>query len=163
MKQKALTILLLVITANVIYFGLIRGRFAPRNPFDKSILLDEQQQPFSIAAQKGKVVIVTYFQTWCGDCRKELPQLEILRRDFKDKLLVLVITDESFEKIKAVKSFMQIDLPFYQSQKSLRQIGIHRFPTTYLLDKNGEVVESKVEGIQWNTIEIRDLISELSQ
>lgn len=163
MKQKILTILLLVITANVIYFGIVRGRIAPRNPFDKSILLDEQQQTFSIAAQKGKVVIVTYFQTWCGDCRKELPQLEALQHDFKDKLSVLVITDESFEKIKAVKSFMQIDLPFFQSQKPLKQIGIHRFPTTYLLDKNGEVVESKVEGIHWNTIEIRNLITELSQ
>ena len=43
----------------------------------------------------------------------------------------------------------KINLLFTQSTKSLTSLGIHVFPTTYLLDKNGEVVQSKLEGYNW--------------
>jgi thiol-disulfide isomerase/thioredoxin len=108
------------------------------------------------------VLIVTYFQSWCGDCRRELPELEALQKQFPGQLKVLVITDESFEISKQAKEYLKIDLPFYKSEKTLKEIGIHRFPTTYLLDKKGSVIESKVEGIHWNTKEIQEEILRLN-
>lgn len=163
MKKKLLPIFFILLFANTVYFVMFSGRLAPRRPFEKSVILDEQNKQIAIKDFKGEVLIVTYFQTWCGDCRKELKELNALQEKFPDELKILVITDESFEKSHRVKDFLKINLPFYKSEKSLKEIGIRRFPTTYLLNKEGNIEEAKVEAIYWNTKEIQDKIVELNK
>ena len=162
MQKKFIPLFLIPVFACTLYFVVFSGKIAPKHPFEKSVLMDEQNKKVAISDFKGKVVIVTYFQSWCGDCRRELPELEALQKQFTEQLKVLVITDEPFEISKQVKEYLKIDLPFYKSEKTLKEIGIHRFPTTYLLDKKGSVVESKVEGIHWNTKEIQEEILRLN-
>lgn len=163
MRKKFIPLFLIPIFAYTLYFVVFSGKIAPKHPFEKSVLTDEQNKQVAIKDFKGKVIIVTYFQSWCRDCRKELPQLAALQQHFDDKLKVLVITDEPFEISNQVKDYLKIDLLFLRSEKSLKEIGIHRFPTTYLLNKKGEIVVAKVEGIHWNTKEIQDKIIELSK
>lgn len=162
MKKKFIPLFLIPVFAYTLYFVVFSGKIAPKHPFEKSVLRDEQNKEVTIKDFRGKVLIVTYFQSWCRDCRKELPELEALQNYFGDQLKVLVITDESFEVSNQVKQYLKIDLPFFKSEKTLKEIGIHRFPTTYLLDKNGNVAESKVEGIHWNTKEIQEEILKLN-
>lgn len=45
----------------------------------------------------------------------------------------------------------------------MKNIGIRRFPTTYLLDKNGKIIDAKVEGIRWNTPEVQAEINALNR
>lgn len=153
-KRNFLPLLLAVIFGNVLYFVVFSGKRAPKNPIQKTVLFDEQNNKIDIAQLNGKVVIESYFQTWCGDCRKEQPELLKLQKHFGDKLKVILITDESFDKINQMKGVLQLDLIFYRSEKPLKEIGIRRFPTTYLLNKKGEKVEAKVEGIDWYTDEM---------
>ncbi|HQV79299.1 MAG TPA: TlpA disulfide reductase family protein [Chitinophagales bacterium] len=162
MKHKFLSILFVVIIANILYFGMIRGRFAPANPFDETTFMDDKQQNFSIQDFDDKVVLVSFFQTWCVDCRKELLELEALQNKFPKELKVLIISDEPFEKLNSAKSFLNSQLSFYTCNQSLKSIGIYRFPTTYLINKSGKIVKSEVERIHWNTIEIQKLITSLS-
>ena len=162
MQKKFIPLFLIPVFAYTLYFVVFSGKIAPKHPFEKSVLMDEQNKKVAISDFKGKVVIVTYFQSWCGDCRRELPELEALQKQFPEQLKVLVVTDESFEISHQVKEYLKIDLPFYKSEKTLKEIGIHRFPTTYLLDKKGSVIESKVEGIHWNTKEIQEEILRLN-
>ncbi len=162
MQKKFIPLFLIPVFAYTLYFVVFSGKIAPKHPFEKSVLMDEQNKKVAISDFKGKVVIVTYFQSWCGDCRRELPELEALQKQFPEQLKVLVVTDESFEISHQVKEYLKIDLPFYKSEKTLKEIGIHRFPTTYLLDKNGTVIESKVEGSHWNTKEIQEEILRLN-
>ena len=156
MKHKFLSILFVVIIANILYFGMIRGRFAPANPFDETTFMDDKQQNFSIQDFDDKVVLVSFFQTWCVDCRKELLELEALQNKFPKELKVLIISDEPFENLNS-------QLSFYTCNQSLKSIGIYRFPTTYLINKSGKIVKSEVERIHWNTIEIQKLITSLSK
>jgi thiol-disulfide isomerase/thioredoxin len=162
MQKKFIPLFLIPVFAYTLYFVVFSGKIAPKHPFEKSGLTDDQNTKVAISDFKGKVLIVTYFQSWCGDCRRELPELEALQKQFPGQLKVLVITDESFEISKQAKEYLKIDLPFYKSEKTLKEIGIHRFPTTYLLDKKGSVIESKVEGIHWNTKEIQEEILRLN-
>lgn len=112
---------------------------------------------------KGRVCIVSYFQTWCGDCVKEQPELQKLANHFgKDKLKILMVSDEPAEKIAAFKAQFNSGLDFYHTVSSLKKdIGIKGFPTTYLLGKQAEVTEVKVEGINWYNNETIALISKL--
>ena len=108
---------------------------------------------------KNKVVIVSYFQTWCGDCVKEQPELLQLKQRFKDSLNVLMVSDESMAKMTAFKARFQSNLDFYQSAQKLKaELGVTAYPTTYLLDKKGNVLLKKVEGIQWYTPEVIAMI-----
>lgn len=120
-------------------------------------------QAFNPKSLKGKVCIVSYFQTWCKDCVKEQPQLLQLQQRFgTDSLRILMISDEPVDKIRAFISKFDSKLEFYHTSTSLKKdFGVTAYPTTYLLDTKGRVRIKKIEGINWYTPEVITEISEL--
>lgn len=147
--NKIITIILVIALLGFIYYKFSTKK-APPIPIDKTKLEKADGMFINLESYRGKVMIVSYFQTWCGDCIREQPELMQLQQTFeKEQLQILMITDESWDKINAFKAKHSTTLDFYKSEKTLKSIGIHRFPTTYLLDKNGQLVEAKVEGIDW--------------
>jgi len=138
----------------------------PENPVFKTQLLTEKQENITLKDLKDNVVLVSYFQSWCGDCRRELPEITALQKvaGGSDFLKIILISDESWDKINIVKNIANNpDILFLQSQESLKSIGIRRFPTTYLLDKDGKAMKAETEGIYWNTSENIQLINQLNQ
>lgn len=164
-RKKLLVVLFTILIPAFMFQFIILGNRPPKIPIDKTALFDESGNKISLSDNKGKVMIVSYFQSWCGDCRREQPELEALQQAVggEEKLKIFLVSDEDWNKINTVKSATKTNLTFYKSEKGLKKIGIRKFPTTYLLNKNGEVVEAKVEGIHWNTKEIQDKILQLNQ
>lgn len=164
-KRKALIVFFGILIPAFMFQFIIRGGKIPKIPIDKTELFDESGNKVSLTDNKGRVMIISYFQSWCGDCRREQPELEALQQAVggEDKLKIFLVSDEDWSKINTVKEATKTNLTFYKSEKGLKEIGIRRFPTTYLLNKNGEVVEAKVEGIHWNTKEIQDEILKLNE
>ena len=113
---------------------------------------------------KGSVVIVSFFQTWCSDCAQETPVLNQLARNFNsEKFKVIYITDKRNDKLASFRSRLPSEkILFTYSAKSLASQGIQVYPTTYLLDKSGQVVTTKLEGYDWllKESEIRKLLTE---
>ena len=135
---------------------------APENPFFLSKLVDLEGNNFDPNQLKESVFVVSYFQTWCSDCVKEQPELLKLESHFKGQnFKVLMVSDEPIDLITKFKEKFQSQLSFYQLQVPIKSIGISRFPTTYLIDKNGVVQEVKVEGINWYTPEIIEKVTQL--
>jgi thiol-disulfide isomerase/thioredoxin len=54
--------------------------------------------------RKGKFVLVDFWATWCGPCRKTIPRLNDLQKQFADKLVVVGVSDESEKKVRAFKN-----------------------------------------------------------
>lgn len=161
MKMKT-NLMLSLLLATIVSFVLIR-KSRTGGDHELPVLTGLDNVVFNAKSLKGKVVIVSYFQTWCSDCVKEQPDLQKLQDHFgKDKLAVMMVSDEPVEKIAAFKTMFGSQLGFYKSASGLKQdLGIKAFPTTFLLDKKGKVNLKKVEGIHWYTPEIISTIDEL--
>ena len=100
-------------------------------------------------------VLLSYFQTWCGDCIQELESIDALQTKVgKNKLKILMVSDEPWKKINHFKEKYCNTLDYYQSPTSLNSQNIRVFPTTYLLDKNGSVVMSKIQAFDWSSDEV---------
>ncbi len=104
----------------------------------------------------GKVTLLAFFQTWCVDCIKEMPSIKRLQNqlgsiDFK----VLIITDESTLKLEQFKKrFPEFDFDYYIASEKLTAYGIKKYPTTYLVNSEGQVLKSTLEGYNWSDSKI---------
>jgi hypothetical protein len=75
---------------------------------------------------------------------------ELLASVNSPNLKILCISDEDINRINTLQSrFTPDKIMFALSSKSLAGLGIHVYPTTYLLNKKGEVIQSKLEGYNW--------------
>jgi thiol-disulfide isomerase/thioredoxin len=130
----------------------IRNAFPPTLKIvTDSLRIIDTDSTTSIAANKGNVIIVACFQTWCVDCARETPVLhELAQKIASPNFKVLYVSDEPVEKIKNFQQrFGASNILFTQSSKTMEQMGIAVFPTTYLIDKKGTVIKTKLEGYDW--------------
>ena len=156
MKAKNIFTFLSIIIAIIIAAWFYKAyKTVPTLPIYESDFKNEQGQTIKIVDFKGQYVLISYFQTWCGDCIKELPGIDILQSKIgRNKLVVVMVTDEPWPKINHFKEKYCNTLDYYQSVKTLREQNIRVFPTTYLLNKDGVVMMSKLEGYDWSSDEV---------
>jgi len=105
---------------------------------------------YSLSDFKGKVVIVNFWATWCAACVEEMPSLNRLYRQFRDRGLVVlgVSVDRTGETVKAFLKKHPVDYPVLLDQKGEVFVGkytIQGLPATYLVDQE-EVLREEAKG-----------------
>lgn len=128
--------------------------YVSKNGIEKHILLSELQ---------GKITLIAFFQTWCIDCIKEMPTIKSLESEVKNPdFKVIMVTDEPTAKLEQFKKkFPAFAFDFYIADQKLPEFGIKKYPTTYLLNQNGEEIKSTLEGFDWGKPEILKLVKEI--
>ncbi len=120
----------------------------------------------SLADYRGKVVLVDFWATWCPPCRKGIPDLVELQKQYGDKFVVIGITLDREKTLKDVVPFVEsykINYPVvYGTDEVVNHFGgVEAIPTAFMLDQNGKVV-SKHVGLQPKSVieeEIKALIN----
>lgn len=143
----------------------IRNLFPTKMTFQNTPLTNlDDKQPVTINSLKGNVVIVSYYQTWCGDCARETPVLNELATKLQgESFKVLYVSHEDEAKVSNFRQrFASDKISFLKSQQGPADFGIRVYPTTFLINKNGEVVKTKSEGYDWLAEEtsIRKMLAE---
>lgn len=92
---------------------------------------------------KGKVVIINLWASWCPPCRKEIPGFIRLYSKYKDKGFEIIGIAFDEDGKEAVSSFVEelgINYPIYLGGGDIGQAyGLHAFPTTIIYDKEGKL------------------------
>jgi cytochrome c biogenesis protein CcmG/thiol:disulfide interchange protein DsbE len=108
-------------------------------------------KPLSLAASRGKVILLNFWATWCGPCRAEIPDLIALQQKYKDQLQIIALTvdEDDPADVKQVVAESHINYPVAMASPEIRMRygGIAALPTSFVLDAQGRVVQ-KHEGLR---------------
>jgi peroxiredoxin len=105
-------------------------------------LPDLNGEPISLSTQNGKVVLVNFWATWCVPCREEMPMLERIYRQYRDRgLVVLAVTDDPPEVAQRFIAERGLTFPvLIDSQHSVHDhYGVLGIPVTKVLDRTGVI------------------------
>ena len=119
-------------------------------------LMNVQGESVTLSQYHGKVVILNFWATWCPPCREEMPSMERLYRKYKDQGLVILAVSADENGKKAVSQFLQrtpYSFPILLDSDSVAQntYGVFRFPESFIIDREGIVVQKIIGGRDWTS------------
>ena len=89
---------------------------------------------------EGKFILVDFWATWCGPCRKAIPELNEFQKQFKDQLVVVGISSETEEKVKAMKEPVIEYSSAIDTKGTMKNIlEVKGIPHVILIDPHGIV------------------------
>ncbi|MDF2512647.1 MAG: hypothetical protein K0S04_2513 [Herbinix sp.] len=118
-------------------------------------LTDQYGNEHTLSDYKGKVVFLNFWATWCPPCKKELPDIEALYKEYdlnEEDVIFLGITNPSSSEypnnsdvsIDEINDFLDengytFPVLFDETGEQLRNYSISAFPTTFMIDKEGNI------------------------
>ena len=130
-------------------------------------LKDLDNKRISLKSYRGKVVMLNFWATWCTPCRLEMPSMEKLHRQFKDKGFV-VLAVAAGEKAEGVTAFVkEYHITFSTlldtDQGVAEDYKVWALPTTYFINAEGKII-GRVNGSRdWSAKEATQYISSIVQ
>jgi peroxiredoxin len=121
------------------------------------LLSDLEGNIFDLSAFSGQVIMLTFWGTWCGPCRREIPDFIKLYDEYNDDGLEIVgvaVQSGTPENIKRFSDYYKInytiltDIDRNESYRAFHDygrvtgVGTRAVPTTYLIDRDGYIVKT---------------------
>lgn len=115
-------------------------------------LVDQYGKKHKLSDYKGKVVFLNFWATWCPPCRGELPHIDEIYKEYKNNsndVIILGVTAPNLGREGSKqdiinfmnKSGYTFPVMFDNSGDIMNEYSIEAFPTTFIIDKEGNVKE----------------------
>lgn len=106
-------------------------------------------RPLPTEAVEGRVLLVNFWATWCGFCRRELPSLQELQQELGPQGLTVVALSVDDEASLVSKYLLENPLTLHVGMAPRAVVrafgGANALPTTYVVDREGNI-KHKIEG-----------------
>ena len=125
------------IVASAALGGSVQG------PAPSFSLATKDGQPFALEDLKGQVVMINFWATWCGPCRKEMPLLDALYQRYS-KLGFTLVGVNVEENPSGADEFLRetpVSFPIlYDSENKVSKLyDVNAMPSTVLVDRQGNM------------------------
>ena len=121
----------------------------------KTSFIDLYENNLDLSVYQNGKIVVNYWATWCAPCIKEMPGIKRAEEILKEYgYTFLLISDETVDKISKFKNEWNFDFNFLKSIKSFETLGVYAMPTSYIFDENGQIIETIVGAIEWDSEEM---------
>lgn len=143
------------------YFDLAKVRLARPNISWKR----PDGTKISLSDFDGKVVLLNYWASWCAPCLRELPSLDRLAASFEGenfKVIALNVDPEGEPLASATAKRLNLKtlkLNLDPGLETYRTIGVRVMPSTFLFDRNGDVLGVFRGGTDWDSLDAKKLFN----
>jgi peroxiredoxin len=168
-KRKSLVVaaLLVVITAACSSSSSVNAAKESKGlkPAPDFALPGPDGQVVRLSDFKGKVVLLDFWATWCGPCKIEIPWFIEFQRQYKDQGFTVIgvsLDEGGWADIRPFMDEMKMNYPVLLGNDEMTEPfgGIEVLPTTFLIDRQGRIVDVHRGLVSKNEFEktIKDLL-----
>lgn len=160
-------ILLVFITALLAFSASALAKLEWGDVPPDSLGVDKDKREIKVSDYRGKVIVLTFWASWCGYCLKELPVLENVQRTLgADSIAVVAInTDKDYSKYREMRRRMKdFELTMTEDRDEMgiaKQYGVSGLPHMLMIDKKGKVAFTHIGYSEEMLPQIVDEINEL--
>lgn len=160
---RMLLLPLFLLSGVALALGNLSGQQAP-----DFVLKSASGENLRLSEYRGKVVVINFWASWCGPCRKEMPELDKLYKRYHDVgfTVLAVNMDEQQDTALDMATRLGVTFPVLHDagQSVSRLYDVDAMPATVIVDRDG-LVRSVHRGFRPGTAEIyqaevRDLLRE---
>ena len=128
-------------------------------------LPNPQGKKLSLKDYRGKLVLLNFWATWCTFCKDEMPGMERLYREFKDRGFEIIAVNVKDKRNDALAFVKELKLTYTIMMDPAGDVGLlygaWGMPTTYLIDEKGLVLARLWGPADWYSPGARNLIKSL--
>ena len=175
MKTRTLLTIAFSVVLVVVGAIFVRSLVPPESPTGSLAFLsaarelpifDRDGKRVDLAREKGRLVIVHFWATWCPPCVEEIPALSSFWEKYKsrsDIALYAISVDKDWKTIDDFSAKSPNRLPMYRDPEAATALrfGSTQYPETYITNKAGRVLYRVQGAIEWNDAEVRRRIEQL--
>ena len=129
-------------------------RFAPGKEAPDFEELLPDGKTMKLSDLRGKVVLLDFWASWCGPCRRENPNVVQLYETYKDRGFTVMSVSLDKDRAKWLEAIEKDNLSWpnhvsdlnYWSSKAAKLYGVSGIPFTVLIDQKGNIVKTKLRG-----------------
>jgi peroxiredoxin len=172
--NKLLVVLFIAFAAAL--YGLIFGGdcggpislSAERSPAPDFTLPDMSGKSVSLSDFHGKAVFLNVWATWCAPCRREMPDIQSLARKMNPEQFVVMTVSVDQGGREDVATFFRgrrLDIPTLLDPEGriAKLYGVTGYPETFLIDKQGRMVERFIGPRHWLKSRFMELFRSLAE
>ena len=137
--KKAVSVIALVLSFFVVKAQPKVGSVAP-----DITLPNAKGVSTSLSSLKGKVVLIDFWASWCGPCRRSMPDLRALYKKYKDKGFEIYGISLDDNPVNWKRAVFEDGIKWLQVSDAKGEVAgkweVNFIPNTYLIDKEGKVI-----------------------
>ncbi|MGC1619622.1 MAG: redoxin family protein, partial [Candidatus Acidiferrum sp.] len=126
-----------------------------KEPYDFKLRSAQDGSPYALADEKGKVVVLSFWATWCGPCRAMEPHFERVAAQFQGVPDIIFLAADCDEDESLVPEYLEEEKPrttVVFADGLDRLLAVNAFPTVVILDRSGKIAY-RAEGFDPDDVE----------